>query len=296
MQRPHVVLFISFLLVLGGMESIARAQQGSVWGVTTSPNPHTDNEGVYLAITAHWDAYGGEEWIWIDHIKVEVWGSDGWYGSEERSVTPWEPDSTTVNLLDSDAGHIFNPVSYDVTVTPYYYDGEFNYVFEGDPGYGGSWVGYTPPPIPDGETTSSGGWWEANTTVHKWFQQLSPTSSPFAGRFVVEQDPTGGAGTGLDTCTFPGSAAPTFDRISTGYWEVDEINSWGPDLVGWSYDVVLYYRNQGRAPCDTSFPQRMVMAWPSGDYEYRINTLRAGITIISVWSERDGQYAERVYP
>jgi hypothetical protein len=146
--------------------------------------------------------------------------------------------------------------------------------------------------VPTGETTESGGWYTENTTLHLWNQTL--TGGSFGGRTVTEQDPGGG---GPDTCWFEGSIFNRFEAITGGTWPVGGDNRWGPDAVGWNYNAVQYYRNQGRAPCDTRFPQRMVITCPgSADVPYVTNLLRAGMTETTVWSERAGQYAERVWP
>jgi hypothetical protein len=157
-------------------------------------------------------------------------------------------------------------------------------------------VGVTVYPVPTGETTSSNGWGDGpDDTIHRWLQTLLPSlGGNFAGRTVTERDPGGG---GPDTCWFPQSNYLKAEAITGGSWSVDANNTWGPDYVGWHYDAVVYYRNQGRAPCETSFPQAMQIDRPGGpSIIYVTNVLRAGITSISVWSERAGQYAERIWP
>jgi hypothetical protein len=147
-------------------------------------------------------------------------------------------------------------------------------------------------PLPTGELTYSGGWYEGG--VHLWNQQLTGNYS-WDGRTVQEQDPGGG---GPDTCWFLGSAYQPFTAITGGDWPVGSSNTWGGDGVGWFGQTVTYYRNNGRAPCQTSFPQRMEinngfsLAWRS----YVTNTLAAGFTNTNVWSQRAGQYAERQWP
>jgi hypothetical protein len=103
-------------------------------------------------------------------------------------------------------------------------------------------------------------------------------------------------GIGTDTCHFSGSIYEKFDRITEGHWLVGSDNLWGPDHVGWSWNAVMYYRSHERAPCDTYFWQHMYVSSPGGGVRYVTNLLRAGITNYSVWSERAGQYAERVWP
>jgi hypothetical protein len=160
----------------------------------------------------------------------------------------------------------------------------------------GTASGYLPG-IPDGEITSSGGWYVYNTTLHLWNQTLTGGGN-YEGRQVTEYDPGGG---GPDYCWFEGSQARKSEAISGGTWTVQSGNTWQPDAVGWPYDAVLYYRREGRAPCDTSFFQDMRINCPGGGCSsdpasYVTNLLRAGITESTVWSERAGQYAERIWP
>ncbi len=147
---------------------------------------------------------------------------------------------------------------------------------------------------PTGENTASGGWWPLNDTVYRWNQTL--TGGSFNGRRVTEQDPGGG---GPDTCWFPGSQYAKFEAVTTpGFlWTVGSGNAWGPDYVGWTYSAVSYYRGQGREPCDTTVSQDMMINSPgSADVKYVTNTLRAGFSYSTVWSERAGQFAERIWP
>jgi hypothetical protein len=80
---------------------------------------------------------------------------------------------------------------------------------------------------------------------------------------------------------------------------VDSNNQYGPDRVGWLPDAVNYYRAAGRAPCETTMYQNMAINCPgcsSDPYQYITNTLRTGMSEFSVWSERAGVYADRVWP
>ena len=79
-------------------------------------------------------------------------------------------------------------------------------------------------------------------------------------------------------------------------WTVGSGNTWGADNVGYLSDAVVHYRNAGTVPCSTSFPQDMTINEGTTRVVYITNQLRAGITLTSVWSERAGQYAERVWP
>jgi hypothetical protein len=149
------------------------------------------------------------------------------------------------------------------------------------------------PGLPTGEQTASAGWHNPYDSAHNWIQTLIGGAS-FGGRVVTERDPGGG---GPDTCWYPESIIPKGESISGGSWQVGSDNRWGPDTVGWTPFAVGYYRSRDRAPCDTSFPQELVITWPGyGEFSYLTTTLRAGITNSTVWSERSGQYAERIWP
>ena len=147
--------------------------------------------------------------------------------------------------------------------------------------------------LPLGETTNSNGWGTGtNATVHRWRQQLQPTATSFRNCRVTEADPGGGA----DGCHFPGSAFAPFNAVTGGTWTVDANNRWGDDWVGWFGNAVTYYRNQGRAPCSTSFSQSMRVVRPSGNVEYVSDTLVSTIGTTTVSSTRAGQTAIRAWP
>jgi hypothetical protein len=142
--------------------------------------------------------------------------------------------------------------------------------------------------FPTGETTQASNWYQG--TYMMWNQTL--TGGTFEGWRVWESDPGGGS----DTCWFSGSSFDPGTSVTSGIgtpWEVNASNQWGPDYVGWGPSAVTYYRNQGRAPCDSTIPQDMYI---SGYHKYVTNTLREGLTDTTVWSERAGQYAERIWP
>jgi hypothetical protein len=148
--------------------------------------------------------------------------------------------------------------------------------------------------IPAGETTLPIGWNSVHPTAHDWRQTLIPPSGVnFGGRTVTEEDPGGG---GPDTCHFGGSSVPYQDSISGGAWIVGADNGWGYDTVGWTASGVEYYRQQGRAPCQTSFPQRMVIACGGNKVPYITNLLVMGFDAVNVWSERAGVRVERIWP
>ena len=147
--------------------------------------------------------------------------------------------------------------------------------------------------MPTDESTASNGWSAGNATIHLWEQTLQPTTADFATRQVTEFD----GGGGNDTCWFAGSAYLPFDAITGGTWTVQASNIWGDDHVGWFPAAVTYYRNQGRAPCGTSFQQIMkINCPPFPTQQYTINTLTADIGVATVGSGRDGQSATRNWP
>lgn len=147
---------------------------------------------------------------------------------------------------------------------------------------------------PTGENTASNGWSAgARATAHLWKQTLQPGTADFSTRTVTERDPGGG---GPDTCWFPGSAIRKFDAITGGTWTVAQGNKWGDDEVGWFTNAVTYYRQKGRAPCGTSFPQDMVIDCPAGEEKYTRNQLGGSMDATGVTSERDGQSETKTWP
>jgi hypothetical protein len=151
--------------------------------------------------------------------------------------------------------------------------------------------------VPSGENTASSGWHPTSPyrTTHNWLQTLTPPGPnvSFAGRKVTEQNPGGG---GPDTCWFSGSQIPPQTSVTGGTWSVNSANQWGPDTVGWTEGAVSYYRGQGRAPCQTSFPQRMVINCGTGTRTYTTTLLRMGFDAAIVFSERAGTNAQRPWP
>lgn len=159
-------------------------------------------------------------------------------------------------------------------------------------------------PVPTGETTAFAGFDAMMTcgegmdciTLGMWNQTLTPANVNFQGRTVTEENGNpGGGGSGNDTCHFAGSVFGRFDRITGGDWTVGAGNVWGVDFVGWLLPAVNYYRDKGRAPCGTTFQQRMVINMRVGTRAYggnntgNTNTLGGNINVRSVTSTRSGQ-------
>jgi|SRR5271170_5307086 len=164
--------------------------------------------------------------------------------------------------------------------------------------------------IPKAETTEFNNWWPAEPTVGRWQQTLDLTTIDYAGVKVRETDPTSqkevcvGTGPGAactpDTCYYPGSTHAAFFRITGGTWTVTNDNHWGFDRVGWSPAAVTYYRQAGRVPCFTTFPQQMQIQFATGDpnwYDYgTVNTLGYDIDATTVISLRAGSSEKRTWP
>jgi hypothetical protein len=146
---------------------------------------------------------------------------------------------------------------------------------------------------PSSESTSGVGWDTLDPTLYKYEQTLSATGVSLVGRTVTEQDPGGG---GPDTCHFTNSAWDPFDRVNGDSWPVISGNKWRYDFVGYHSGAVSYYRNQGRAPCGTTFQQRMVIDCSTGPIQYIVNTLSAAITSTTVSSTRAGNTAIKTWP
>jgi hypothetical protein len=146
---------------------------------------------------------------------------------------------------------------------------------------------------PSGESTVSDGWSTLDPTLHNFKQTLTPAETSFVGRTVTEQDPGGG---GPDTCHFTNAAWDPFDKVDGSTWDVTSGNQWKPDQVGYWPGVVAYYRNNGRAPCGTSFRQRMVISCSTGPITYITNDLAASIGTTTVSSTRAGTTVVKNYP
>jgi hypothetical protein len=104
--------------------------------------------------------------------------------------------------------------------------------------------------VPSTETTAVAGVVVGNITVTAFDQQISDTAiDNFDGKMIVESD----AATGTDSCWGTWSNKPQNTGVTGGNWPVGggqvtgEPNHWGWDLVGWSTDLVTYYRVQAPA-------------------------------------------------
>jgi hypothetical protein len=145
------------------------------------------------------------------------------------------------------------------------------------------------------ESSTFGGWADSDgfPTSAKWDQTLFPTNKNFYGRHVTETNPGGG----VDGCHFAGSRIEPFTAVDGDTWTVGVGNQWGDDANGWSVDDIEYYRNQGRAPCSTTVPQRMVIDCPSGTPAvYATHALKLTIGTETIMSWHNGAVADRAWP
>jgi hypothetical protein len=115
----------------------------------------------------------------------------------------------------------------------------------------------TIPYVPDTEQDSPLGFSPSLPTLAEWWQTLRLSSDPalnFGGRLTYEQN----ASPGQDTCYFAGSFYPPVPSLSGGAWWVLQNSDFGIDYHGdTTTDWVVYYRAQGRIPCQVVFYQNM---------------------------------------
>lgn len=237
------------------------------------------------------DQYG---WSVATHLYAEIQGSDGFYATAVEELYPGQ-SSTSLSFADNIAGSQTSSVSYIVSVFIRYWDLEWGQESWAGPSNGFGGVNYAAPAIPSGETTTSAGYTDPVPTIHRFMSTLHGGS--FSGRTTSESSPGYG---GPDTCWFPGSAWGYHTSVTGGSWPpVDANNQYGADRIGWLPEAVNYYRANLRAPCETTMYQNMSINCPgcsSDPYHYITNTIRTGMSEFSVWSERAGVYADRVWP
>jgi hypothetical protein len=148
--------------------------------------------------------------------------------------------------------------------------------------------------VPTGETTASGGWLAEDDSVHKW--NVTLTGGNFVGRNVKESN----ASAPEDTCHYEGATPPFNPGVTSANdpWLIIADNKWNePDNVGLGTNIASYYRTHLAAPCEFTTYQRMEINIPGAGYQsYVTNTLKAGVTVSTVWSQRAGVEAERIWP
>ena len=146
------------------------------------------------------------------------------------------------------------------------------------------------------ETTTSAGWSAEYPTVHQWRQYLSGPQD-LTGRQVKE-----GTGFGnTDSCYFDGSPVPPF-HLSGGGWNVGFYvnNQWADDYVGRSPDIITYYRQVFRTPCDATASQIMYIYTNGNSGQTSLylitNTGFAIPNLQQITSSRDGNSATTQWP
>jgi hypothetical protein len=145
--------------------------------------------------------------------------------------------------------------------------------------------------IPTGEGTTHDGWDFLGTKI-KWFGTPFPITGNWAGRKIYEETELP-ENPNADTCWFQGSDHPKFNKVTNTpdqFWTVNSSGQWGPDVIGYSRDQVVYYRgiNPPRVPCRTRFGQKMFINCPNGKVNYAISTIGADIGATTVSSTRGG--------
>jgi hypothetical protein len=159
----------------------------------------------------------------------------------------------------------------------------------GAPGYTGPQTLATSCLIPTGEISTPQGWSTSIPTAGQFSVVVTNTNVltwNFGGRTVTETTPSPGS----DMCWFSGSAIAPFNQVTGSSWGVNENgnNSYdGLDQIGQSVKAVYYYREMGRTPCTTTFPQQMTIDCSSQNAPYgNPNTITYTITPTTITSSR----------
>jgi hypothetical protein len=153
--------------------------------------------------------------------------------------------------------------------------------------------------IPLGETSTAVGWRPSpDSTIHDWEGTLEvPSGVSFQGQFVEEQDPGGG----VDGCHWEESIWDPFNAVDGLRWgPVDANQKYRWDGIGYFEHIAQYYRDEGKAPCSTTIPQRMAIRC-GGDgstlyLPYDQHNIGAAITSSTVSSTRNGNTVPRTWP
>jgi hypothetical protein len=123
------------------------------------------------------------------------------------------------------------------------------------------------PDLPTGESTQAVGWNATYQTVQQFRQTLQGDAQrPFDGRQVTEVP----GSDKQDNCFYQGAADNGYSQfgVTGGWWIVGRYatppnyfltNEWVDDYVGMTSDLVTFYRQNGRAPCDSYAQQLMNM-------------------------------------
>jgi len=148
--------------------------------------------------------------------------------------------------------------------------------------------------VPTGETTNGSGGWVGEpgfTTAYKWRATVSGEQGvSFGGRKVWEED----GGSVVDTCyktdgTGPAGRWTGIPAAAADYpWNINGDNTYGDDPIGMTEILVNQYRSAGQAPCRFETDQKMLINVPGKPKaHYKTNRIKFGMTIDTVWSQRD---------
>ena len=146
--------------------------------------------------------------------------------------------------------------------------------------------------LPTGEGTAFAGWW--HDTVGLGSRSSSrPARASRGGR---SRRPTPAAAPTAATSRDRSSNNSIRSRAAGGRLGSQRV---GPGYVGRSPRAVTYYRTKGRAPCESTIPQQMVINCPTDKLDHKygpVNTLKYRITGVAVSSERAGHSKTELYP
>jgi hypothetical protein len=140
------------------------------------------------------------------------------------------------------------------------------------------------------ETTNAVGWSAVQPTMALFKGTIAPSPASFGGRQVFEP-PTSAD---FDDCQF---FLSEFDpwTMQGGGWFVDIDGEYGNDRVGYFWDAVDFYRDDGEYPCGAQGTQPMKLYENfisqnnfSTSAVYKQNVLEPLIGLITVAVERDG--------
>lgn len=159
----------------------------------------------------------------------------------------------------------------------------------------GSFVWDKPCDIPSHETTVPNTWGAFPYRTAHWFDVtlFGGTGPNFGGRTISEHT----FAPGEDDCHFPESEFDPFTTIATEGLSItlSNTNTFN-DLIGRREDIVDYYRDEGRAPCDATIYQEMRISCAFGTGGYQVNTLIITVGTSTVSNSRDGVIATRAWP
>jgi hypothetical protein len=160
----------------------------------------------------------------------------------------------------------------------------------------GSFTMSKPPDAASTEITVAIAWWSIGPTVLQ-FQGEIASSLDLAGRQVFES----ANGSSSDSCWRSGDVVEGYAlqpfHITGGGWFVGYYyfnDWWDYDYVGYSPDVVTYFRDKMRTPCQASAPQAMNVYTSNGSVTYYTDTLQISLPDdTNVGVERGGVWGWR---